>query len=118
VLGRFLQACGSGDLGALKSMLREDAVSYSDGGGKVAAGINPIFGADKVIRLIDGLRHGLRQKQGPGDWSGYLADVNGEPGFVYTLDGNPWMVTTLDLDESGRIRAIYGVLNPDKLPGV
>jgi len=118
VLGRFLQACGSGDLGALKSMLREDAVSYSDGGGKVAAGINPIFGVDKVIRLIDGLRHGLRQKQGPGDWSGYLADVNGEPGFVYTLDGNPWMVTTLDLDESGRIRAIYGVLNPDKLPGV
>lgn len=112
ILGRFLQACAAGDKESLKSMLREDAVSYSDGGGKTYAAINPIFGADKVIRLIEG----LRQKGVGGAWSGYFAEVNGEPGFVYTLDGKPQMVTTIDLDEAGRIRGIYGVLNPDKLP--
>ena len=110
VLGKFLDACGSGDMTALRSLLREDAISYSDGGGKVAAAIQPIFGADRVVRLIDGLL-----RKGEGANGGYTADVNGEPGFVFTRDGQLFSVMTLDLDAAGMIRAIYTVLNPEKI---
>jgi RNA polymerase sigma-70 factor (ECF subfamily) len=113
VLGRFLSACTTGDMTALRALLREDAVEYSDGGGKVYAAINPIFGADRVVRLIAG----LMRKEAVGAWRAEPADVNGQPGVLFTLDGRPVSVTTLDLDESGRIRAIYSVLNPEKLPG-
>ncbi len=112
VLSRFLAACATGDMTALRALLREDVVDYSDGGGKVYAAINPIFGADRVVRLIGG----LLQKGAVGAWGGTPAEVNGQPGFLFTLDGKPVSVTTLDLDESGRIRAIYSVLNPEKLP--
>jgi RNA polymerase sigma-70 factor (ECF subfamily) len=110
VLGRFLTACTTGDMTALRSLLRDDAVEYSDGGGKVYAAINPIFGADRIVRLFAGL---LRKKEG--ELGGRAADVNGQPGFFLTLDGKPLSVLTLDLDETGRIRGIYHVLNPEKI---
>jgi RNA polymerase sigma-70 factor, ECF subfamily len=112
VLSRFLTACATGDMTTLRALLREDAVSYSDGGGKVYAAINPIFGADRVVRLVAGL---LRRGSGAAI-GGRPADVNGQPGFVFTLDGKPYSVLTLDLDETGRIRSLFHVLNPDKLP--
>ncbi len=111
VLGKFLTACQSGDMAGLRSLLRNDAVSYSDGGGKVGAAINPVFGAEKIVRLVEG----LLRKPPAGLQSGYFADVNADPGFVFTIDGRPSQVLTLDLDEEGRIRGIYSVLNPDKL---
>jgi RNA polymerase sigma-70 factor (ECF subfamily) len=111
VLGHFLIAVNTGDMTALRTLLRDDAVEYSDGGGKVYAAINPIFGADRIVRLFAGL---LRKKEG--DLGGRPVDVNGQPGFFLTLDGEPLSVLTLDLDETGMIRAIYHVLNPEKLP--
>jgi len=114
VLGRFLAACNSGDMTSFRAMLREDAVSYSDGGGKVYAAINPIFGADRVVRLYAGL---MRRNYGQA-FGVVFADVNGQPGVCFTVDGKLSMVTTLDLDENARIRALYHVLNPDELAGV
>jgi len=111
VLSRFLTACATGDQSGLRALLREDVVDYSDGGGKVNAAINPIFGADRVVRLIAG----LMRKETVGAWRAEPADVNGQPGVLFTLNGRPTSVTTLDLDETGRIRAVYSVLNPEKL---
>lgn len=109
-LSRFLTACSTGDMTALRALLRDDVVQYSDGGGKVYAAINPIYGADRVVRLIGGL---LRKTAGV--LGGRPVEVNGQPGFFFTLDGKPLSVLTLDLDESGRIRAIYQVVNPEKI---
>jgi RNA polymerase sigma-70 factor (ECF subfamily) len=111
VLGRFLTACSTGDTAALLSMIKEDAIVYGDGGGKAPATINPIYGADKIVRLM----LGLMRKQRPGLQSGYITAINGQPGFVFTIADQVSSVLTLDLDEDDRIQAAYFVANPDKL---
>jgi RNA polymerase sigma-70 factor, ECF subfamily len=111
VLSRFLSACASGDTEALFSMIREDAVVHGDGGGKAPAVVNPIHGAEKIVRLM----LGLVRKHQAGLQSGYISTINGQPGFVFILGDQVASVLTLDLDEGQRIRAIYFVANPDKL---
>src|SRR5579863_134598 len=48
----FVKATASGDTQALAQILAKDVVLYSDGGGKRAAALNPIYGADKVVRFL------------------------------------------------------------------
>jgi hypothetical protein len=43
------------------------------------------------------------------------ARVNGGPGLVAWLRGRPWAVVSLDAGAE-RIRGIYVMVNPDKLP--
>ena len=51
----FLQACSTGDLNGLVQILASDAVLYSDGGGKAAAALAPIRGADRIARFFLGI---------------------------------------------------------------
>ncbi|MBE0690456.1 MAG: hypothetical protein IH587_10095, partial [Anaerolineae bacterium] len=98
-----------GDLDGLVDLLAEDAVSYSDGGGKVAAATRPVHGATSVARFFLGL---LRK---PIELRYETAIINGQPGIVgYSADGQRRLALTLDIAE-GRIRGIYNVRNPDKL---
>jgi RNA polymerase sigma-70 factor, ECF subfamily len=46
VLREFMTACASGDPARLAEVLRQDAVLYADGGGKVMEALNAIFGSD------------------------------------------------------------------------
>jgi len=48
----FAAAAQKGDVASLTKLLAEDAVLYSDGGGKRAAALNPIVGADKILRFL------------------------------------------------------------------
>ena len=109
LLWAFVRACAEGDAGALFGLLKQDAVLYSDGGGKVNAAINPIYGADRIVRFILGLR-----KKGIGDIRGFAVEVNGTPGAALTRDGAPYMIHAIDVEED-RIRAVYYVLNPEKI---
>jgi RNA polymerase sigma-70 factor (ECF subfamily) len=106
----FHTAMFQGDLAGLAQLLADDAVLYSDGGGKRNAALNPLLGRDKILRFITGLAS-----------KGWLPDprraeparINGLPGFVIHTDEG---VETLALAISGdRIAAIYAVRNPDKL---
>ncbi len=56
LVGRFLEACQSGDLAGLTAILAEDVTAYSDGGGRTPAARVPIVGIDRVARFILGLR--------------------------------------------------------------
>lgn len=113
ILRRFLLSCSTGDSGTLASMLKEDVILYSDGGGRAQAALNPIYGADRVVRFLLGVA-----KKAPRHLtSAHLADVNGEPGVVFTLDGATSAVITIDLDEEGQVRGIFWVVNPEKLNG-
>jgi RNA polymerase sigma-70 factor (ECF subfamily) len=85
-------------------------VLHSDGGGKALAVPNLIFGADKVARGI----LGSLEKLVPGNLLTRIALINGQPGVVSYLNGQPYSVLTLDTRE-GRIRAIYVLTNPEKL---
>ena len=45
-----------------------------------------------------------------------LTVVNGRPGVVLTVGGQPFEVATVALDPSGEsVAAVFAVLNPDKL---
>ena len=100
-----------GDLAGLVQLMREDAVSWSDGGGKASAAINPIRGADRIARFFIGLHN-----KSPEGLDRHIADAGGVPS-LWVLDGNRVVtLITLDFDDSGRIASIFIIRNPDKLP--
>ena len=107
----FQKAAASGDTGALRQILAEDVVLYSDGGGKRAAALNPIHGADKILRFVEGIA-----RKNPALFAAQIrpATVNGLAGLVLReTDGS---LDTLAFDHrDGRIVAIYATRNPDKL---
>ncbi|HKS29351.1 MAG TPA: RNA polymerase sigma-70 factor [Pyrinomonadaceae bacterium] len=110
LMGQFMQACASGDLQGLMSLLAEDATLTSDGGGKVTAARKPIHGADHIARFLTG----LVKKAGAERLSIRPTVVNGQPGFITYLNDHLMNVLSLDIVDN-QIRAIYIVVNPDKL---
>jgi RNA polymerase sigma-70 factor, ECF subfamily len=111
VLQQFLAACQSGDPSQLLPLLSPEAVLHSDGGGKAAAAINPIYGFDKISRFF----RGLANKGIGAGFTAKLVDVNGDPGALL-LDGSTLdTVVSIQLNEVGQIQRIFLVRNPDKL---
>lgn len=111
VLREFMAACASGDPARLTQVLREDAVLYADGGGKVTAALNPIVDANHITRFISGLA-----KQGKfGGLRVEFVTVNGQPGALMFVGDHLAAVVNLALDESNRVERIFLVVNPDKL---
>jgi len=106
---QFIRACVSGDMDGLLSLLTDDVILHSDGGGRVPAALNPIYGPSRVARGI----LGLLRKVPPGLIT-RVAMVNGQSGIVNSLNGVPYAVVALDMVE-GRIREIDLIVNPDKL---
>jgi RNA polymerase sigma-70 factor, ECF subfamily len=93
----------------LLALLADDVVMHSDGGGKVRAALNPIYGADKVARGWLGIL-----RKAPPDVISHLALVNGQLGIASYLDGAPLAVMTLTF-AGDHIQEIDLVVNPDKL---
>jgi RNA polymerase sigma-70 factor (ECF subfamily) len=109
LLWAFLKACAEGDAAALFGLLKQDAVLVSDGGGKTRAALKPIYGADRIVRFMIGLRNkGLSLEAFP-------VEVNGDPGVLLTIEGRPYIIQTIEVD-NGQIGTIFNVMNPDKLP--
>ena len=106
---RFIAACVGGDMPGLLALLREDSIAVSDGGGKVTAARKPIYGADRTARAVLGIL-----KKVPPGLTPRLTEINGQPAFVWSLNGVAQGVLVLDIVED-RIRAIYLIVNPDKL---
>ena len=106
----FLRAVTTGELAPITSMLAEDAILYTDGGGKRHAALNPIYGRDKILRFLTGV---TTKWPAPPPTDIQVTTINGLPGFVFhTEEGVETMAFELDGD---RIVAIYGVRNPDKV---
>jgi RNA polymerase sigma factor (sigma-70 family) len=61
---RLLAATSGGDLDGLQSMLCEDAVVLTDGGGRVRAALRPVSGRAAVARFLLGISHA-----GPPRWT-------------------------------------------------
>ena len=107
--GAFVAAANSGDVDALANLLAEDAVLYSDGGGKRLAALNPIVGRDKIVRFYDGLRAKGRARMD----SISPVMLNGMPGFIaHTPEGTDTLALEI---ADGRVVALYIVRNPDKV---
>jgi RNA polymerase sigma-70 factor, ECF subfamily len=110
MVGRFMEACLAGDIDGLMSLLAEDVMVWTDGGGKVSgAARHPIQGRDKVARGLMGLL-----PRTPEGTTVEMIEVNGLPALVFRIMGQIAGVLTLEV-EGGFIRAIHNVANPDKL---
>jgi RNA polymerase sigma-70 factor, ECF subfamily len=109
LITRFLVACQSGNLPALTEMLAHDAISWSDGGGKVVAALQPIYGRERVIRFWLGLA-----RKAPADFSVTVEEVNGSLAILAWFGQSLSFVCTFN-SRDGQIQGIRAVSNPDKL---
>ncbi len=109
LMDSFLKACSVGDMEGLLTLLSEDVILYSDGGGKIHAALNPIYGPEKVSRFL----LGILGKTPPG-FSTRMAQVNGHPGVIGYAGGQPMSAVALETTVD-RIRTIRVVVNPEKL---
>ena len=107
----FLQAARSGDVAALARLLAEDAVLYTDGGGRKRAALNPIRGRERIARFYAGLaRKGATARV----TAVRPARINGLPGYLALEADGSLQTVAIEAGEGG-ITAIYIVGNPDKL---
>ncbi len=109
VISRFLAAIARGDEKQLLAVIAEDAILVGDGGGKVRSILNPVYGADRIVRFF----LGVTQKLGS-DWRVETATVNSRPGLIIHMGEQLNSVASIEIAD-GRIQAIYSVSNPDKL---
>jgi len=110
LLSAFCQAAASGDVSTLATLLREDAIAITDGGGRKTAALNPIRGAQKIIRFL----LGIAGKNAARDIRMVPMTINGAAGALLYMDGE--LDHTLSVAIDGEtIAAIYLVRNPDKL---
>lgn len=109
---RFLAAAIGGDLPALLEVLAPDVTFSTDSGGKLRAARRVIQGRDKVARVVlaNVSNYGLA------GLTIRYAEVNGGPAALLFGDGRLFAVLAVDLNQQdGRVRALYTILNPDKL---
>lgn len=109
VVEQFVQALMSGNIAQLLTIVKSDAILYSDGGGKVNAATNPILGAERIAKFLSGVLAKL-----PESYRTTFMTVNEQPGIVAYVNDQPHNVMTFQL-EDGQIKAFYLVMNPDKL---
>jgi len=109
---RFVSELEQGNVKALLSLLAEEVVLISDGGGKVSAAIHPIKTRDHVSRFL----FGLVQKTpfANGSVQAELTMLNGQTGLILRSDEGIEGVTLFHVAQEGALH-LYIVRNPDKL---
>ena len=110
LLEQFLAAVSSGNLAELEALLAADAISYSDGGGKVHAAIRPIVGRANVMKFWRGL---LRRYEIDGI---HVVEANGFSAAMFRIGRQPELLS-IDVGHH-RVRRIFCILNPEKLAHV
>jgi RNA polymerase sigma-70 factor (ECF subfamily) len=104
---RFLAACATGDLSGLLSMLSDDVVVWTDGGGKVRAAMRPVVGPYRSSRFLLNVAkklHGVPR----------ATVLNGQPATVFVDRGTVVAALVLDIMD-GVVVGVRSVTNPDKL---
>jgi RNA polymerase sigma-70 factor (ECF subfamily) len=108
VTEQFLRATRDGDVHGRLALLTEDAVSISDGGGKVRAALRPVRTPENIVR---GFLGNLAKLPPDRVW---LDEVNGQPALVAVREGKPYGVLLLEV-RGGRVQTLYAMVNPEKL---
>lgn len=112
LLRAFIAAATAGDVPALTELLAEDAVLWTDGGGKRQAALRPIVGRDQISRGASGA---FAKYRGP--MAIYLTRLTGQPAGVILRPDGVFGTLTIEVTD-GRISALRSVVNPDKLHGL
>ena len=100
-------ACATGDLSGLLSMLSDDVVVWTDGGGKVRAAMRPVVGPYRSSRFLLNVA-----KKVHGVPAGTV--LNGQPATVF-VDGDWSWRRSCSTSWTGSSWACGSCSNPDKL---
>ncbi|WP_240417491.1 RNA polymerase sigma-70 factor [Paenibacillus periandrae] len=107
----FIEASRTGSFQAFIQMLIEDSTLLTDGGGKVRAALNPIYGRARIQAFWEGIfqKGALAGEYRP-------VQINGELGIVLFQQGQLKCSICFEMTEDlTAIQTIYKVSNPDKL---
>jgi RNA polymerase sigma-70 factor, ECF subfamily len=105
----FAAALTKEDPRALLASLREDAILYTDGGGRVTAALNPIYGADRIMRFFFGIT-----RKFPAPYAIDAVRINGRAGLTLSLGEEISSIVSFDIRD-GLIANVYIMRNPDKI---
>lgn len=115
-VGRFIASLEQGNVDDVLSLLTEDIMIVSDGGGKVSAATRPIQTREHAVRFMLGTFANIKRNYQEGVHFEF-APLNGETGMV--LRSGDEVVTAIFIQiRGGKIARIYFVRNPDKLTQV
>lgn len=106
----FMHAVQTGDTASFADKLSEDAILYSDGGGKKAAALNPIYGREHILKFVAGVVTKFGAPR-----STEIVNFNGEFGLKLIDEDDTVSVISMGFNELNQICEIYIVRNPDKL---
>ena len=112
IVRRFRDACVTGNMEGLMTVLHADAELVSDGGGKAVAATRPVLGADRIAAFVIDVVGKVRWSES----DPRVVTINGAPGLLLRHPTFGDGTYSFDIAD-GRIRAIYVVRNPDKLRG-
>jgi RNA polymerase sigma-70 factor (ECF subfamily) len=108
---RFLDAFESGSVDGLVELLAADVVFHGDGGGQGRGLPLPVYGRDRVVRLLAAFEGEYRA-------TGARIErtlINGQPGTLnFDHEGRLVNVFAFEIAD-GQIQAIRSIINPDKL---
>ena len=93
----------------LINRLKSDAILYSDGGGKVAAALKPLFGPKKIVKFMVGL-----YQLNDGEFNTEVVQINGVPA-VLVYQGDQLASTFSVGMEDEQCAWIAFVRNPEKI---
>ena len=110
LMSAFVAAMPVGRPGCADAMLACDVRVVTDGGGKVAAALNVLEGADRAARFLVG----ATQKGWREDFTLRFATINGLPGIIVDGPEGPVQTSAFEID-GDVVRALYVVRNSDKL---
>lgn len=107
---RWVSALSTGNIDEILDLIAEDAVLVTDGGGKVLAAINPIYGRRRAAALLKAMANRKYREARL-----YPARVNGAWGVVAVQGDEVIGVGCFDWNADGTAQHVYFVFNPDKL---
>jgi RNA polymerase sigma-70 factor (ECF subfamily) len=115
-VNRFLTSLEQGNVDYVLSLLTEDVMLVSDGGGKVIAATHPIQTRDHVARILAAAYEGIKPYY-QGNLHFEVAPLNGETSIVARSGAETVGAIFIQL-RHGKLARIYVVRNPDKLTRV
>jgi RNA polymerase sigma-70 factor (ECF subfamily) len=110
MIEKFVAAMHERNEQQLLALFAPDATWTADGGGTAGAGLYPIVGADRIARLVIG----IRERVWPEGRTVEIATVNGEAGLLFRDNGRTTAVLSVATDGE-RIQQIFAIVNPDKI---
>jgi len=109
LLAAFIAAAQTGDLATLESVLAEDVVTLSDGGGVVTAARKPVIGRERVAIFLLGVLEKFAKDIVP-----VPVRANGELAVMGVREDGLPVFWTVDIAPTG-VRRVLIVMNPAKL---